>query len=97
MITNQAPRPWHPGDPVKLNCLSTDIATGKPVLWEGTPIANGSKLRVMDQDKQFIFDAENATWYVWTQDGGGGGGSSPGPIATDAEVDEALDTVYPTP
>lgn len=98
MITNQAPRPWYPRMPVKLNCNSGDIASGMPTTWGGAPIANGSSLRVMDQDIEYIFDEENLRWHVWTQDGGsGGGGDKPsGDVATNDGVDEALDGLFPT-
>lgn len=105
MITNAAPRPWVPGTPVRLNCVQKDIDGGMPEDWGGKPIANGSKLRIMDKDKTYIYDEENKSWHVWTQDSGGsggggssgGGGDATGNVASDDAVDEALDTLYPTP
>lgn len=93
MITNAAPRPWHPGMPVKLHGLSTDT---KPTEWEGSPVANGSTFNEMDKDAKYKFDAKNQKWNKWTQDGGGsGGGGGSGTIAPDSDVDDALDTVFP--
>lgn len=91
MITNTAPRPWYPGMPVKLNGLSTD---SKPTEWGGKPVANGSEFKVLDADATYIFDAENATWHKWSQ---GSGGTPTDHIASDDDVDEALDLIFPTP
>ena len=70
-------------------CLSTDE---KPVVG----IYNGSMLREIDTSKVYVFDGSTQTWVVWTA----GGGSNPSPVsadtATNSEVDEALDELFPT-
>lgn len=82
MITNLAPRPWYPGQPVSLAMLSTDGE--KPTDWGSAPIANGSKLNVIDKNARYIFDAQNRCWYPDTSGGGGGGAFD---ASTDADME----------
>ena len=92
MITNAAPRPWVPGMPVKLYGHSTDE---KPAEWGGKPIANGSKFHEVNTDTTYIFDQEHAGWREWTENRGGDSGGS-GMPASNSDVDDALDELFPT-
>ena len=58
----------------------------KPV---GPPMANGFEFHEMDTRKTYLYDESGQTWRYWKTEGDGGGGGDV-PIATDAEVDEAL-------
>lgn len=65
------------------SCLSTDE---KPIgSYNGTPIANGSTLHVIDANKDYVYDQESSTWVLTTS--GGGGGSSE---SYDVKVEDGL-------
>lgn len=54
-------------------------------------IANGSSFYEMDTQYTYKFDADGNRWLLWSKGGGGGGEE---PIASDSEVDEALDDLF---
>lgn len=68
---------------MELDGLSTDE---KPVdKFDGMIIPNGSSFTEIDTGAEYLFDAENGTWYESASGGGGGGGTFNG--YTKAEAD----------
>ena len=59
--------------------------------------ANGSRLDEIDTGKSYRFDETTKSWLEWSGSGGDtpGGDTPSGDYATDTEVDEALDTIFP--
>lgn len=71
--------------------LSTDT---KPTgTWEGMPIPQGSSFTEMDTSKKYFYREDSSAWTI--DETGGGGGVDPGDIATDEEVEEVIDDIWP--
>ena len=71
--------------------LSTDTKpTGK---YEGMDIPQGSRFLEINTSKRYLYSAGESKWYEDTE--AGGGGVDPGNIATDEEVEEVIDDIWP--
>lgn len=77
-----------------VTCLSTDTKPIGPRSFDGYPkMQNGFTLFELDTQKVYKFDESIENWRFWCDANGGGGGGDV-PIATDQEVDEALDDLF---
>lgn len=89
MVTQDKSRPWTTDTNTYFG-LSTDE---KPV--EGVP--NGSRFKEIDTKHLWLFDAANATWHDQGESGGsgGGGGEDDGDIATEADIQDIKNNIWP--
>jgi len=73
---------------MELDGLSTDE---KPVdKFDGMIIPNGSSFTEIDTGAEYLFDAENGTWYESASGGGGGGGTFNGYTKAEADARFAI-------